>query len=549
MANAQNVEQVLHNKPLQISGGVNASSKFHNTSASNSHYDPFFWLINGNLNLSVYGIINVPLSFIVSKTNHSLGTNKDLFHQFGISPNYKSITIHAGYRNMDFSRYTMSGITFLGGGIEYQPKNSMFAVKAFYGRFAAAKQYKSVSTNDPGALNDQPVFERWGYGTTISAGKKNHAVEVTLFKAHDEKNSISVPDNLDISPVENFVLGVRTKNRLTPQLSINLDYALSAYSTDTRQPEIEQETYSYSNNLGFLFTPRTSSQFNSAFNGNFEYDLKFATLGFSYKRIEPQYKSLGISFINNDVSEFTTNFATSLFKNKLSLSGNFGSQTNNLDNNQLKDNKRIITSANAAYRAGKNLNFMASFANFSSSATPTQIHLVDSIKYTQSNQNYSLSSNYNFGPEESAQGINLTTSYQKGNTLNQAGTNVTDIDNTFWNANLMYQLTFSQILATMFISGNVSTFETQNTTSTSMGPTLGVNKNLYNDKIRMGINSTLLNTRAETERSTLINTRFFTNYKINKHHRFNVGLSYLSKSSELDSVNQFQGSISYNYTL
>jgi len=549
VAKAQDIEQVIHNKPLNFSGGLNASGTFYHSNAESFSRDPFFWTINGNFNLSVYGVVDVPISFILSKNNSSLGTNQEMFRQFGISPKYRSVTLHLGYRNMNFSPYTMSGITFLGAGVDYNPQNSWLQLRAFYGRFASAKQYKTVSAYDPNAIQDQPVFERWGYGTMITAGKKNHSVDLILFKANDNKQSITVPDSLGIKPIENFIIGVSTKNRITENLHFNLDYSLSAYTTDTRQPEIEQETYTYANNLGFLFTPRSSSQFNHSIQSALEYTFNFASLGVSYKRVDPQYQSLGISFINNDIREFAANIATSLFKNKLSLAGNFGSQVNNLDNSQLTTNKRFITSLNCTYMVNKNLNFTGSYANFNSNATPTQIQLVDSIKYTQSNSNFTFTSNYNFGAENRPQGVNFLTTYQQGNTLNQAGTNVTDITNSFWNSYLMYRLTFSPYLLSFTLSFNYSTFETQSVNTTSTGPTLGINKGFLDNKMSVSLNSSYLNTSSSTENSSLINIRFFTNYKINNHHTFKLGITYLNKSSDIKSVNQFQGNIAYNYFL
>ncbi len=544
---AQDVEQVAKAKPVTISGGLNTSSTFYATNAEHPQRDPFFWIINGNMNLNFYGVVNAPFSFMVSKENKTF--NQPSYKQFGISPKYKSLTVHIGYRAMNFSQYTMSGVLFLGGGIEYTPKNKPVTIKSFYGRFAQAVQYKTISAYDPNAIIQQPSFERWGYGSMITVGKKGQFVDLIFFKAIDDKNSIIVPDTVDnLKPLENFVLGINTRNKITKNLNFKIEYALSALSTDIRQPEIYQETYSYANNLGFLFSPRTSSQFNNVINSGLNYKFKLANLGLNYKRIAPEYQSLGTSFINNDVEEITANLGTTLFKNKMSFSGNFGTQRNNLDNSQITTNKRLISSANLTYLVSKKLNFAAMLSNFNTNATPTQIYLIDSIKYSQTTSNIALTTNYNFGDTVLQHNISLITSYQKGNTLNQSGTEITDISNTFFNVNLTYRLGFIPQKLNIFASLNFSNFETMGQTTNSFGPTLGITKQILKDKLRLGLNSTYLNTSGSNT-TTLINFRIYANYSLNKHHSFKLGINMLNKTANDKNINQFQGNIAYAYVL
>ncbi len=545
----QNIEQIKDNDPIQVTGGCSASSTIYSGSEKNMIRDPFVWVLNGNFNLNFYGVVNAPVSFFLSKDNRSLDANTDAFKRFGISPQYRSVTLHLGYRNMEFSRYTLSGITFLGGGIEYAPVHTMFKIKSFYGQFAAAKQYKTVSAFDPDALNNLPVFERRGYGTMLTLGKKGQFADIILFKGQDDKNSITIPDSINVKPAENFVIGFRTRNSITNKLHLKVDYSLSAFTTDTRQPRVIQESYTYANNLGFLFTPRTSSQFNNSVQAALDYVFGPASIGLSYNRVDPQYQSLGTSFINNDIEEVTADFGGSFLKNKISISGNFGFQHNNLDNSLLTTSRRLISSFNCTWLAGKKLNFTGSFSNFNSSALPTQILLIDSIKYTQATTNLTLSSNYHFEKENSKQGITLVTTYQKGNTLNQSGTQVTDVSNSFLNTNLMYRLGIVPGDVSIYVSVNFSVFTAEELQTSSLGPTLGVTKSLFKKKVGLTINTSFLNTSTGSDQSFLINNRVTCNWQISSHHSFRMGIIYLDKSSVAGKVNQFQGNLAYNFIL
>ena len=154
----------------------------------------------------------------------------------------------------------------------------------------------------------------------------------------------------------------------------------------------------------------------------------------------------------------------------------------------------------------------------------------------------------NFGDSALQQGISLLTSYQIGNTINQSGTAVTDIGNTFFNTNLMYRVGFLPQKISVFASLNYSVFESEGVITKSVGPTLGLTKQLLKNKLKLGLNSTYLLTSGTNE-SSLINVRVYTNYNVTKHHSFKIGLSMLNKQSNNSKINQFQGNVAYAYIL
>lgn len=119
-----------------------------------SRRDPYFWMVGANLNISVYGI-NIPLSATISQQNKSF---TQPFNQYGLSPRYKDVTVHLGYRSMMFSNFSLGGSMFLGSGVEVNPKNSWVRVAAFYGRLVKPISASGVS----GLMVGVPTYGRWG---------------------------------------------------------------------------------------------------------------------------------------------------------------------------------------------------------------------------------------------------------------------------------------------------------------------------------------------------------------------------------------------------
>src|SRR5690606_7240282 len=111
---AQNLEGIGRGNAFGLSGGINANNVFYHANGIEERRDPNNYFLSGNLNISIYDW-SVPLSFAYSDQHSSF---QQPFNQYGLSPTYKWITLHGGYRSMSFSDYTVNGHLFLGGGFD-----------------------------------------------------------------------------------------------------------------------------------------------------------------------------------------------------------------------------------------------------------------------------------------------------------------------------------------------------------------------------------------------------------------------------------------------
>ena len=68
---------------------------------------------------------------------------------------------------MNFSNYSLSGLLFLGGGVEYTPAKSWVKVYGMYGRLQKAIDNNTASN---GTIAATPAFERWGGGSKVLVG-------------------------------------------------------------------------------------------------------------------------------------------------------------------------------------------------------------------------------------------------------------------------------------------------------------------------------------------------------------------------------------------
>src|SRR5690606_7612334 len=88
--------------------------------------------------------------------------------------------------------------------------------------------------------------------------------------------------------------------------------------------------------------PRTTSQIALAGEARLRYRFNTGNVNLVYRRIDPDYSSMGAFYMQTDVEQYTAGIALAILKQKLHLRGRFGWQRNNLARNSVHDSHRTI---------------------------------------------------------------------------------------------------------------------------------------------------------------------------------------------------------------
>lgn len=547
-AAAQDLEKINWKQPIKITGGLNITNTFYQSQGMPARRDPWYWMIGGNINANVFGVVAVPVSFQFSQQNKSY---TQPFNQYGMSPRYKAWTVHAGYRSLQYSTYTVGGNVWLGGGVEYRPSASPFYVSILYGRFQkAVNEYGS-----DGLVSGTPAYERWGYGGKIGYQKDGKSYAFQLFRAKD--NASTVDDTLakqaNIAPGINVVWGVTAKQPLSKHIIVDAEFAMSAYTTDYRGEQSDVVGHPYFNNLGSFFQTNTSTKINNAFQTSINYNQRNYQLKFAYRRIGPQYRTMGSVFLNNDIEDISGGVTWKMLQQKMTASLTAGLQRNNLDNKLTQQAVRNAFSGSLSYAPTKRLNFATQYSNFLSNTkfnntnvTANQLSLQqnsDSIRYNQVTQNASLNGTYSIGDSLLKHSIMATLSWQKAR---DSRSNNSD----FYSGNVGYSIMFvpSQLSFNLNI---LSTFNTSNGLHNQMlGPNLGVAKKI-SKATRISYNTAYVTNSVEQVKvgHTLTN-RIGVSVKQGKHHTFNVDLNWMQRMQKMAATqnsSEWRANIVYAY--
>ncbi|MCB0820123.1 MAG: hypothetical protein KDC13_05840 [Bacteroidetes bacterium] len=525
---AQDLSQIGKGKAVRMSGTMSLQGgPYIYLGDGQARNEPFWWMAQGNPVLSIYGW-QLPFSFSVGSQHRAFNQP---FNRFGVSPFYKWATFHFGYRSMRFNPYVMSGLQFLGAGVELNPKGFRFA--AFYGRFA-----KPVRQDTLASITPDPAYRRMGYGVKVGAGSRRNYVDLMLFRAWDDTTSIpALSPSAEIAPQENLAVGLSTRLSFTKRLHFRLEMAGSFLNRDTRLAVLD--TLDEINPIKNLFTPKIGGQLLTAGNASLQYNLKAVSLRLTYKRVDPDYRSLGAFYQQSDLQSLTLDPSFRMFRNKFRLSGSIGRQQDNLYRRKSFTSLRTIGSATATYAPSKDYSISASMANYGIQQQAGLQVLNDTFRVAQANRSVSLSQNISRSDKKRVVNLNTTISYQQLQDLNPFNT-YSSSENTVWFGNIYVNRV--RLKDNLNLNGGINfshnTFASGN--FILAGPSLGVSKPIKNNKIVLNgnLNYNLGFQNGNRSGSTL-NLYTGASWQVSRSHQFTVTLNTLHNSTNYLSSGKF----------
>ena len=547
----QDLATIGKENPFSVSGGVSLNQIFYAVNGIESRRDPYSYYASGNISFSLYGW-SCPLSFSLSNQGVSY---QQPFNQYSLHPTYKAFTGHAGYISMSYSPYTVSGHMFLGGAVDVAPSDSKWKFSGLYGRFLKAVEPDTAQGGGTAA------YERMGYGAKASYGSGNNVVDIILFHAEDDVNSVrAIPDSVGLLPEENLVMSVAAGKSLGKNFVLRAEIASSALSRDTRSVEASQAHPLAK--TGFLYTSRISSSYYQAYKTSLNYQQDGYVLGVAYERIAPGYRTLGAYYFNNDLENITGNGAVALLAGKMNLSINAGVQRDNLDRSKISTMRRVVSAVNVGYAPSQKVNLALSYSNFQ---TYTNIRSqfvdinqvmpydnLDTLDFTQISQNATAMALFMLGKsEQRRQTLNFNVTFQHA--ADKQETQQQHAGTSFYNFNTAYAVNFVPENTMLSISFNAIISDNAGTDSKTLGPTAALSRTFFEKKLRTTLSSSYNETVANGQRvNTIINGRLNGSVTVQKKHAINLGLVMVNRSSRVEGAAQafteFTGTLGYSYS-
>lgn len=507
---AQNIEEVLafrKKKPFKISGSISARATLFSSQPSEARQS-FTYQLTGAVNLSLYELLNIPLSFNLNNYGANF-SYPSLPNRLSLHPSYKWAKAHIGDVSMSFGPYTLNGHQFTGLGVELSP--GRWQVSAMAGRLL-----KRVDA-DPNIPSLQVGYERWGYGLKTRYEGSTFALGGTVFAARDRDGRISFDiDALGIYPKGNIALGLEGSLSLIKDLKLSLEYGLSRMQQDLRSTEVS---------------------YYQALKADVSYSFVGNTLGVGYERIDPGYATLGAYYFNNDYENLTLNYSRSFFDSKLSLALSGGVQRDDLMGQKQEHNKRFVGSAQVGFTPSEALSASVSLSSFQSYRNlkssfdyinaRTPYDNLDTLQFTQLSHSLDADISWRLKQSEAqTQTLSATLSYQEA--ADRQGRYIQPGQLTrFMNLGTSYSLDLSALDLTLTGGFNVSNNYADRKAVLTLGPSLSLAKRFLKKQLSMGLSLSYNETQEAGHRlAQVYNLRATAGYRFWGKHGLNASVAY-----------------------
>lgn len=518
---AQDVEQLIKSKPFTVNGTLGLGIGTYNSSGIPARQRAFSYLFNGAPTVSIYGI-SFPFSVVVSDQQRSY---TQPFNQYGISPTYKWVTVHAGWQSLEFSPFTLAGHNFLGGGVELNP--GKLRLGFVYGRFNKAIE---EDLNQPLALAQQPAYKRTGYSAKVGLGTERNHVDVIFLNAKDDHTSLSQPISSGIlTPSENMVLGISSKFSFFKRFVFDMDVAGSIYTRNVLSDTVKNLKLGKVNFIKDLVALNSSTQLLTAGQTSIGYNATNYNVKLKYRRVDPDYKSMGAYYFETDVQNYTVETMVRLLKGQMQVGGSFGIQNDNVLKDKGLRSNRKIGAVNVSFNKPR-YGFDLRYTNFGITQDRGLNPIIDQFRVARTNHNLSSVLRYSINKEAVSHGFILV-----GNLQSLVDLNNFTRPNSKSNSkavNFSYQLDFPQKSFGINTSMNYTIAEMASGNSVFYGPTIGVNQTLA--KSKLGLNAAMTYQWQKTNRlvtGNILNLNLNTSYKLGQRNAANLAVGYLKSNS------------------
>lgn len=542
LVRAQELSDLKNAIPFSISGSIGLSSSFYSVSGIPGRQAPFAYGINSSATMTVYGIA-MPFSF--SWFDNSRAGFSQPFNQFGISPKYKWLTLHLGYRNLSFSEFTLSGYTFLGAGIEASP--GKFRIGAMYGRF------NQNSVHDLTMADSLPKMTRTGWAAKLGYGTDKRFVDLSVLRIGDDpKGYDTLNTEPEIrAPEQNIALGLTSRFDITEKLTFKFDGSYSFYTFNRAYAATEITGDGLLRLAGSFIRVNSTSEYFKAFRTSLSYRFSQGTVtGIEYRRIDPGFRSMGSYFFNNDIEHITFNQSLALLKNKLNLRGSLGVQRDNLKGAKENTALRIIGSLTGNYNINQHWAVDATFNNYSTNQRAFRTTTDHSLLIYQVNRTVTLTPRYMLAGERMSHMAMLNLNVTALEDKNQTTSDMTGTDT--YMAMLIYNLGLPQLKMNISSGLNYTLMLNKNFENRLAGGNINISKTLLQDQLSLGLNNNLMTNRINSESGLILNSALTAAWRFHPKHSLSLNLNLISnrfaEGSVVPSYHEIRGDFGYAFT-
>lgn len=347
------------------------------------------------------------------------------------------------------------------------------------------------------------------------------------------------------------MIGINGQIKFLKDFTFALEAATSLYTRNlnNNSPLSDSANKGFTKILGnFISTNSTTERYN-AIQTSLVYHQKIFSARLQYRRVDPDYKTMGAYFFNSDIENVTFAPSLNIFKNKARFGGRIGFQHDNLKKQKQTTSSRVIGSTNLSTDFNDHFGIDFSYSNYSNTQLRKTILLGNTFRIAQVSENYSFTPRYILATEKYVHSVVFSENYNTFSSVDKTIDNLSDTKSN--NYFLNYQITLVPKNLTYTFNLNYTDVKSASFEEGNYGITLGVNKVMNNSKLTAGWLGSFLKGLHGQSTGLILNQNVNVNYRINKHHSFGTTVSFINNRSQqtvlTPSYSEWQADLNYRY--
>lgn len=533
---AQDFSTIERGEWFSMGGNIGTNLSFSDYGGGKAQQSPWSAVLTAGLNFQVLGV-NIPFSFSYGNGSRAF---MHPFTRYGLSPRYKDVTVHLGYRSLTLSNAIFSGKTFLGAGAE--GRAGAFSFAGFYGQIEEPRAFDTTHRYTP------PVYARTAFGGKIGMEFQSFALNLTVFKAIDDSTSIAQPVGYKapFTPKDNFVAGLSGRLSLFSFLSFSTEWALSAFTNNLNgEPVNINSLRKYSNVIDI----RENSTYGYLANNALNLTLGTASLNFNHRHITPDYRSLGVPGLATNLRSYSLMYNDNFFNNLISLNAYYTNQEDNVSKKQMMTSVSNILGLNSNLNLSNKFNasvsyngsFMGQKVNF----TKTEGDENPVTPMNLANHSVNISPQYSFMIDSLNHGVSMPIDVFYS--VISEGDTVPDKVSGTYSFSPSYSLDFPKLNLNTGLSYSLSMSNNGDITDSRHSINLFGNKSFFENK-SLSVNSSLGFSFSSNEYSgSSLYVSSGANYRFLEQHNISLYMNYSVATG--GGYNSFRASLSYNWSI
>lgn len=502
-------ESIGISNELSVGGSVGMVGELYGTSLETSRRPASSGRLFARAQASGYGL-RYGLNLMLSTEQYQLTQNaqRQSINEITFNLEYKWIETDIGRVSRRFSEYSLNGVMLSGGFIELTPGKWRLAFTSGVSQRASEPISLATSSSATTTAGPSPrlgvsdgVFQRWIHAARLGYGDPAGShVDVIGLYGYDDASSLRAPGTT--SPASNTSVTTAGGVRLWGQrLRVEGQVTASGLVNDTQAP-LSGTSPGLLYDVG-LMNARVGSQMNYAGRLSAEMDVtQQGGLEVSYERIQPGFRSLGVSYLRSDQEVIQLRPRVEFFRGKVRLNGQLAQRQNNLNGDLQSTLRRRQAGLNAQVRVSRMLFVTTSYSRLVNENQAVAGASSASAAFEQVSQTVALSPSLTVRQGTTSHSATLTASFQ---TLADRRAVPGAIDAGFDN----YSGTLSYTLAlpsgtSVGLSGNALMSQRATTDLLTTSVNVNASRSLLDRALRVNVGGGWSSNRLQTDPSGMI---------------------------------------------